>query len=96
MSEERKVVGEYKAVRQDYEWDASIFNDEPERVARVKEIIATRLTEPERILFIMYTDCGSLRLLARRLGLSHTTLNSEIRRIRNIILTEYYKTAEKK
>lgn len=88
MSKERDFVANYKEVRQDYAFDPSIFNDEPEKVRRIKEIIDA-LPEVDKILFIMYAECGSLRKLARRLGFSHMTLAKEIQRIRKKILETY-------
>ncbi|MCR5071194.1 MAG: sigma-70 region 4 domain-containing protein [Bacteroidales bacterium] len=88
MSEEQEVIREYRDIRQDYAPDFSIFNEEPDKVRRVKEIIAT-LPKVDRLLFLMYTDCGSLRKLAARLGISYVTLQKEITRIRKTILEAY-------
>ena len=55
------------------------------------EIIAERLTEVDRTLILLYCDCLSYRKLGKRLGLSHTTVAAEIRRIRQLILDEYDK-----
>ena len=88
MSDERGVIREYKEIRQDYAPDFSIFNDEPDKVRRVKEIIA-RLPDVDRVLFLMYVDCGSLRKLSARLGISYVTLQKEIARIRKKILETY-------
>ena len=88
MSDERGVIREYKDIRQDYAPDLSIFNDEPDKVRRVKEIIA-KLPDVDRVLFLCYVDCGSLRKLAARLGISYVTLQKEISRIRLNILKQY-------
>lgn len=86
---QKEFIADYKGIRLDYEWD--IFNDDPDKVAAVKEIIATRLTEPDRIIFLMYTDCKSLRKLAKRLGVSHMTVRNEVARIRKTIIEIYDK-----
>jgi hypothetical protein len=91
MSKEKEVVASYREVKRDYEWDPSVFNDEPERVARIKEIIDTRLTQVDKIIFIMYCECGSLRKLGKLLGFSYVTMSKEVKRIRQIILDEYNK-----
>ena len=88
MSDEREVIREYREIRQDYAPDLSIFNEEPDKVRRVKEIIAS-LPEVDRVLFLTYTDCGSLRKLAKRLSISYVTLQKEISRIRHTILERY-------
>lgn len=43
----------------------------------------------DRTLILLYADCLSLRKLGKRLGLSHTCVAKEIRRIRETILTQY-------
>lgn len=87
-SKEEDVVKDYLEIREDYAPDRSIFSEEPDKLRRVKEIIA-RLPPADRVLFIMYTDCGSLRKLAARFGISYVTLQKEIARIRKTILHQY-------
>lgn len=87
--QERKIVREYKDIREDYAPQEGIFADEPDRVARVKWIIENRLTETERTLILLYTDCQSFRQLGRRLGLSHTTVYTLIKNIKKKIIEEY-------
>lgn len=86
---DREVVKEYRAVKEDYAYDPSIFNAESERVRRVKEIISTRLSVSDRTLILLYAEYRSYRKLGQRLGISHMTLRREILRIRKIILEEY-------
>lgn len=88
MSKEEDVVKDYLEIREDYAPDRSIFSEEPDKLRRVKEIIA-RLPPADRVLFVMYTDCGSLRKLAARFGISYVTLQKEIARIRKTILHQY-------
>ena len=49
----------YNDVRKDYLFDASIFNDEPERIRAVKDILNNRLDDVDRIIITLYADCGS-------------------------------------
>lgn len=86
---DNKVVEEYRAFKDDYAYDPSIFNPEPERVRRVKEIIGTRLSVSDRTLILLYAEYRSFRKLGQRLGLSHMTIRREILRIKGIILSEY-------
>ena len=88
---DNEVARDYKSIREDYRFDPSIFNVEPEKIARVKWIIDNRLTDVERILIILYIDCQSYRKLAKKLTLSHQTLAKEVRRIKAKILDEYKK-----
>lgn len=92
MSKEKDFVASYRQVKREYAFDPSPMNDEPEKVRRVKEIIDTKLSDVDRILFVMYCEAGSLRKLAKRMGFSHTAINKEIKRIRQLILDEYNKT----
>ena len=91
---DKEVARDYKTIREDYRFDASIFSQEPDRTARLKWIIDNRLTEVERILILLYVDCKSYRKLGKKLTLSHQTCAKEVRRIKAKILEEY-KTLEK-
>ena len=88
---EIEAAHDYKRIREDYAWNSDIFNDEPERIDRVKYIVNRVLNQTDRTLIILYADCHSYRKLGRRLGLSHTTVRTEILRIRKLILEEYQK-----
>ena len=90
------IVREYKDIREDYRFNPSIFNPEPERVAVVKRIIEEELNEVDRTLIILYCDCLSYRKLGARLGLSHSTIAPEIRRIKADILRRYNEITKKK
>lgn len=87
--DEKEVVKDYKTIREDYTFNPDIFNDEPERIARVKYIINCRLNQVDRTLIILYADCQSYRKLGKRLGLSHTTIRGEIVRIKAEIIRIY-------
>lgn len=87
---------DFKSIAEDYQYNADVMNPEPERVNLVKEIIHTRLTESERIVILLYADCHSYRKLGRRLGLSHGTVATEVRRIRTKILEAYKEMTEGK
>ena len=91
---EKEIVRDYKTIREDYTFNPDIFNDEPEKVARVKYIINKRLNQVDRTLIILYADCQSYRKLGKRLGLSHTTIRGEIMRIKAEILRIYNELKE--
>lgn len=63
-----------------------VMNDEPLKVRRMKWAMAKLLTEGERRVMYLYADCRSTRKVARILGVSHTTINSEMRRIRRKVV----------
>ena len=89
--EVREAVRDYKTIREDYRFDGSLFAAEPDKVARVKWVLDHRLSEVDRTLIILYCDCLSTRKLGKRLGISHSLVAKEIRRIRETILEEYNK-----
>lgn len=92
---EEELARDYKTIREDYRYDDSIFSEEQERVARLKWIIDNRLTEVERIIILLYTECQSYRKLGEKLTLSHQTCAKEVRRIKAKILEEYNKLTDK-
>ena len=85
-----KIVRQYKDIRADYDLDGSIFNDEPDKVRRVKEIVLNRLDPVDRAIILLYADCGSLRDLGRRLGVSHSSVRTIVDGIKEKIMREYY------
>ena len=85
------IIREYKDIKEDYKFNPDIMSTEDEKVARIKEIINTRLSIVDKTLILLYTDCQSYRKLGQRLGLSHMTCRKEIIRIKKIILNEYGK-----
>lgn len=87
----REVVREFKDIRQEYVFDADILNGEDDKVRKTKWIIDNKLNQVDRTLLILYADCQSLRKLGQRLGISHTLLAGEIRRIKAHVLEEYDK-----
>ncbi len=86
---EKETIHDYKTIREDFRWDPSIFNREPQRVAIVKYILDNVLTDVDRILILLYVDEPSYRKLGKRLGISHTTAAQQIRRIKDTIRKEY-------
>lgn len=87
-----EVVKEFRMIRQEYAYDSSIFNVDEPRVARLKEIIETKLSQADRTILLLYVDCLSYRKLGKKLNLSHMTCRREVMRIKSIILEEFSKT----
>ncbi len=85
------AVRDYMSIKKDYVYDPDMFSTEPGKTARLKWIIEHKLNDVDRTLIILYTDCQSTRKLGRRLGISHSLVAREIRRIRENILREYEK-----
>lgn len=84
------VLRDYKEIRKDFEIDDSIFNAEPDKVRRIKEIVLNRLDQVERTLILLYADCGSLRDLGKRLGMSYGSVKRVLDPIKEKIMREYY------
>jgi DNA-directed RNA polymerase specialized sigma24 family protein len=89
------AVRAFRDICEDYTFDPDIMNDEPERVRLVKYIINRRLNQVDRTLIILYADCHSLRKLGARMGLSRTTVQQQINRIKKEILRIYDELTKK-
>lgn len=74
----REIIKQASA---DYMPDFSIFATDSERVLRLKEAL-TRLSQADRTIVILYAETASLRDVAKMLGVSHTTIRTELQRIR--------------
>ena len=86
-----EVVKEYRAIKEEYAFDPSIFNQGDPKVERLKEIIDTKLSQADKIILLLYVDCQSFRKLGKKLNLSHMTCRREVLRIRQIVLEEFNK-----
>lgn len=91
MKTEREIIKDFKEIKEDYAWHPDIMNKDDERVAKVKEIINTKLSTVDKTIILLYVDCQSYRKLGKRLGFSHMTIRRECQRIKKIILAEYGK-----
>ena len=86
---ENEVVKEFRKIKEDYKFDPDIMNPDDPRVARLKEIIDRKLSQVDRTIILLYTDCLSYRKLGKKMNLSHMTIRREVIRIKKIILEEY-------
>lgn len=71
-----------KTASPDYLPDLSIFATDGERVAMLKQALA-RLSQADRTIVILYAETASLREVAKMLNVSHTTIRTELQRIRS-------------
>lgn len=71
----------------DYQPNYSIFSEDNNTILRIKEAIA-KLSEADRIIFILYCETGSLRKVGKMLGVSHTTIYKQIKLIKEHILND--------
>lgn len=79
----------YRAISRDYDPNPGIFNADPDRLRRVKWIVAYELAAADRAIIRLYAETGSLRKLARLLGISRGSAAKEVERIRRIIFDKY-------
>lgn len=89
MNTENEVVKEYRQIREEYAYNPDVMSTDEPRVARVKEIIDTKLSQVDKTIILLYCDCLSYRKLGKKMHLSHMTIRREILRIKKLILDEY-------
>lgn len=86
------IVREFRKIKPDYAFDADIMCEDEPRTRRLKYIINNRLTIADRTIIILYAELQSFRKLGECLGVSHTTMRTEVNRIKEIIKREYGRT----
>ena len=89
QGETNEIVKEFRQIKQEYAWNPDIMCPDDPRVARLKEIIDTKLSQVDKTIILLYCDYQSLRELGKMMQLSHMTIRSEVNRIKKIILEEY-------
>ena len=75
----------FQAAKGDYSFRFDIFTPDDARMIRLKEVIATKLTDPDKNVLILYAEVGSMQRTAQMLGVSKNTLRKNIERIRETI-----------
>lgn len=85
-NKERKIinVSEFEGY---YAPDNTIWCEDDDRINRIKEII-NELPLPEKRVFILYAELGSLRAVAKQWGVGLTTTMKEINLIKNKIIKQ--------
>ena len=73
----------------DYKPSNDIFDEDDERVAKLKRIIYNSLDEVDRRIIILYAELGSLRKLGKELGISTSSAWIRINTIKQKILNIY-------
>lgn len=94
MTEEKaaEIVRQYKKIKDDYSFKGDIMDQDDIRVARLKKIMNTELSEVERTILILYAEMQSFRKLGEVMGCSHQTMRNEVQRIKQKIMKSYGKT----
>lgn len=76
---------ELKLIMSDYVFNDDIMCEDDDRVRDIKYALQ-QLPEADRIIFILQTDIQSQRKVGNILGVSHTAIGKECKRIRAKIL----------
>ena len=87
MAEVQKIEitpEELKAILKEYEYDPDPRKEEDERVTQIKKAL-TKIKDADRIIWCLYMDLGASRKVGKVLGVSHSTILKEIKRIKNEI-----------
>lgn len=79
-----------KRILEDYLPDDDVMSEEEWKVNALKHIIYDRLSETDKRVILLYAELGSQREVGRKLGVSASTVNILIKRIREDIL-KYFK-----
>lgn len=75
----------FNIIKKEYEINDDIFNEEDEMVIYIKK--ALNLIQPaDKIIMLLYSELQSLRKVGKQLGVSHTIVYREIKRIRKEII----------
>ncbi len=69
----------------DYDYTEDPFSDDDQLVSKIKWIIANQISPTDRIIILLYTELGSQRKVGKMLGVSASTVNIQLKRIRNEI-----------
>ena len=86
---ENRIVSKFRLIKQDYAFNPDVMSEDDPKVARLKRIIDTKLSQVDKTIILLYCDCQSYRKLGKMMHLSHMTIRREVIRIKNIILEEY-------
>ena len=81
------MIKDIKKVMEDYKPNKGIWNEDDELIDGIKNAV-DNLKDADKIIFILYCETGSLREVGKMLGVSHTTIYKEIKRIKRLILDD--------
>lgn len=75
------IVENINRVMEDYKADYSIWREDDDDMMNLKQAIDS-LSESDRIIFVLYCEYGSLRKVGKKLGVSHSIIYKNVRRIK--------------
>lgn len=81
---------ELKSILAQWDYDDDIMCEEDERTRSVKWALS-QIPPADKVIFCLWLETGASRKVGKILGVSHSTVLKEIKRIKNNILTELEK-----
>lgn len=78
------MLSNINVVLEDYKPDESIWREYNDDMLLLKKAI-NNLSDADRIIFVMYSEYGSLRKVGKQLGISHSIIYKNITRIKREI-----------
>lgn len=75
------IVKNINRVLEDYKADYTIWREDDDDMMNLKQAIDS-LSESDRIIFVLYCEFGSLRKVGKQLGVSHSIIYKNVRRIK--------------
>ena len=66
---------------EDYEPDETIWREYSDDILNIKQAMDS-LSDADRIIFALYCEYGSLRKVGKKLGVSHSIIYKNVRRIK--------------
>lgn len=75
------IIQNLNRVMEDYQADESIWREYSDTVLNIKQAMDA-LSDADRIIFALYCEYGSLRKVGKQLGVSHSIIYKNIRRIK--------------
>ncbi len=69
----------------EYDYNSDPFCEDDSRVSKLKWIIANQISPTDRTIILLYCELGSQRQVGKMLGVSASTVNIQLKRIRNQI-----------
>lgn len=81
----RISASELRDILKEYEYEENIFTLDDPRVVAIKWALS-KIPDADRIIYCLWLDLESSRKVGRILGVSHSTILKELKRIKNEIL----------
>jgi len=78
----------YPAAAKDYAFAGDIFCEDAPRVARLKWILANRLSRAERTVLILYAEADNYRLVGEALSVSESYARKRVAAVREKVKKE--------